>query len=233
MRSAQDEKNLAVIREWLSRTRKSARPRKGWTLDCGMGFQPEAYLVASTTGAGAGCSTWISWNCGSLRRPGGFESLVQQQEAASSARAEAANVQTGRIMGVGFGVIGLKSRPAGQNHLLAGSDVGGLGGCRCAGAARGGGECDGGGDKGDFHGLLRFGESETGTSCAGLGSETNGRSDGCKAKDHPENNPAQDTGWASSLARAAPGSRACSRSRSRVNRAPAPRVPSAAMAAGL
>ena len=80
--------------------KKSARPRNGWALGWRIGYRPEAYLVASTTGAGAGCSTWISWNFGSERRPGGLESLVQQQEAANSAAAEAAKVQTRRIMGV-------------------------------------------------------------------------------------------------------------------------------------
>ncbi len=56
-----------------------------------------AYLVACTSGAGAGALS-ISWNCGSGRRPGGLVSLVQQQEAASSAPADTTNKARMRIM---------------------------------------------------------------------------------------------------------------------------------------
>lgn len=56
------------------------------------------YLVASMTGAGAAGA--ISWNCGSGRSFGGFESLVQQQDEATSATVAAANAVRMRIMGM-------------------------------------------------------------------------------------------------------------------------------------
>jgi len=117
-----------------------------------------------TCGAGAGAA-WISWNCGIGRRPGGLMSLVQQQEAASIAKAETVSAERMRIMesmavwvGEGFRVClapevssGLSENTDGWN-LLRWGHVGWLARSGCAARAAGGGEkCGGSGDQGDFH----------------------------------------------------------------------------------
>lgn len=79
------------------------------------GGKPAAYLVACTSGAGAGAA-WISWNCGSGRRPGGLASLVQQHEAASMAKAETTSAERMRIMG--WMVVCWKVRAIRQNGRL-------------------------------------------------------------------------------------------------------------------
>jgi hypothetical protein len=62
--------------------------------------QGKGYFSGRTSGA-AGASAWISWNSGSGRSFDGFESLVQQQEAAIRATLASINAEAMRDMIVG------------------------------------------------------------------------------------------------------------------------------------
>lgn len=110
------------------------------------------YLVACTSGAGAGAA-WISWNCGSGRRPGGLASLVQQQEAASIAKAETTSAERMRIMEWVALLVGEESwLDTDDWGLFGGSHIGRLARSGCPAGAAGSGEKRGSrGDQGDFH----------------------------------------------------------------------------------